>query len=80
MASAWVKPHNEVQHDADGGWKLCFQRVTYHYDDGRNENGYRFIWKDDDGNLRPTRGQARIPNAAVLRRLISKAEATEWFK
>lgn len=80
MASASVEVHKEVQYPADGGWKLCFQCVTYHYDDRDDENGYRFIWRRHDDSLQAARGQARIPSASVLRELVSKAEKAGWLK
>jgi len=63
-----------------GDCELLFQWCEYHYDDGSPaERGYRFIWRGPDGNLRPQRGQARIPDAAVLLRLLSRASADGWF-
>ena len=77
---AEFKIANEVK-IADGDWSLCFQWGYYHYDgpDERPESGYRFIWRDADGALQPARGQARIPSAAHLLELLSRATAAGWF-
>jgi hypothetical protein len=82
MAEAKVKVHQSVEWDEPDRWQLCFQKVTYHYmDKSRNpQNGFRFIWKDPDGRLRPNRGQARIPTAKVLKKLLSRASKAGWFK
>jgi hypothetical protein len=77
----WVEIHREVPNPADrDDWELYFQQVTYHYEDGRpSEAGYRFIWRRDDGTLQAARGQARIPDAATLRRLIDTAQSEGWL-
>ena len=78
---AWVEIHDEVSEPpVGGGWTLWFQRVTYHYDDGSTEEGYRFIWRRPDGSLQAARGQARIPDAATHDRLIRKATSQGWFR
>ncbi len=59
---------------------LCFQRVTYHYDDGNASDGYRFIYRTAAGNLKPQRGQAMIPNAKLLFKLTDAAKAAGWLK
>ena len=75
-----VEVHDEVPTDRKPGeWNLCFQRCTYHYDGGNTEDGYRFIWRRPDGTLQPARGQARIPDAAHLRRLIDEAQTQCWL-
>jgi hypothetical protein len=76
---AHVKSHNEVCEQISNGWTLCFQRCTYHLDDDTTEEGYRFIWRRPNGNLQAARGQARIPNAAILQRLTEAAKAEGWF-
>lgn len=58
--------------------QLCLQWCLYVYDDGTTENGYRFIWRKDNGNMRPDRGQARIPSIEVATELIQKAKAEGW--
>lgn len=78
---ASVKIHDEVKEPRDDSWELCFQRVTYRYDDGSpEEDGYRFIWRRPDGTLQAARGQARIPDAATHDRLVQEAKAKGWFK
>lgn len=70
---------HEVRSGQLGEWNLCFQWGRYDYDDGSSEMGYRFIWKDEDDRLRPQRGQARIPSASDLFRLIQMAAEAGWF-
>lgn len=60
-------------------WTLCFQKVSYNYDKGKPENGYRFIWKTNKGNLQPARGQARIPDSETLITLLENAKSEGWF-
>lgn len=74
-----VEIHNEVIGDSTDGWHLCFQGCTYRVDDGHSEDEYRFIWRDGDGGLRPQRGQARIPTAGHMFRLLGKASDAGWF-
>lgn len=79
MSNANIKVIHEVYID-DGGWQLCFQWGEYHYDDNTPlEKGYRFIWRDDKGNLHAQRGQARIPSANKLLTLLGKASDEGWF-
>jgi hypothetical protein len=61
-----------------GEWKLCFQWCLYVYDDGKSHNGYRFIWRDPDGNLKPQRGQARISSLKQAIELFNKAIKEGW--
>jgi hypothetical protein len=77
---AHTKVHNETRDRRAGEWQLCFQQCTYYQDDGRIFKGYRFIWRDPEERMKPQRGQARIPNAKILRRLIAKAEDEGWLK
>ena len=61
-------------------WNLCFQWCRYRYVDGSpDEMGYRFIWRDPDGNLRPQRGQAVIHSAGQMFHLINLAIEDGWF-
>ena len=70
----------EVKERSTDGWNLCFQWCCYHYDNGNpDEMGYRFIWRDPDARLHPQRGQALIPSARHLFRLINKAIQQGWF-
>lgn len=77
-----VEIHNEVTVEVPdvSGWKLCFQRVTYHYDDESVEDGYRFICRRPDGSLQAARGQARIPDAVTHDQLVRAAKSEGWFK
>ena len=75
---ARVQKINEVIKDWEDGWGLCLQWVRYIYDDGKMERGYRFIWRDDQGKLRPQRGQACIPSLDIAKELIDKARREGW--
>ena len=70
---------HEVSNGAENTWRLCFQYGIYHYENGSNEKGYRFIWRKPDNTLQPARGQARIPNAEELMKLITLATKEKWF-
>ena len=59
--------------------KLCFQWCRYQYDDGTNELGYRFIWRDDKNRLKPQRGQARIPSFIEMQNLLDEAKNDGWL-
>lgn len=78
-----VSIHHEVRLNSNNepaDWNLCFQWVTYDYDDGEpSQDGYRFIWRRPNGHLQAARGQARIPSGAALLKLISKAKEEGWF-
>ncbi len=76
---AFVTRHEEVFIGEPADWQLCFQYVTYNYDDGNREQGYRFIYRKPDGRMQGARGQARIPDAASLQRLIAKATKAGWY-
>ncbi len=76
--SAKIKYDQEVKEPVVSGWTLCFQRITLLHDDGREEKGYRFIYRRPDNSLQG-RGAARIPDAATLQRLTDKAKAEGWF-
>lgn len=84
MTTARVQIHDEVQDGLVNTWRLCFQRVTYHYkhEDGSidEEDGYRFIWRRPDNKLQGARGQARIQDADTLNRLLTSAKSNGWLK
>ena len=75
---ARVQVINQVEKEWEGSWKLCLQWGRYFFDDGNMEYGYRFIWRDPDGNLHPTRGQASIPSLSVAEELINEARKLGW--
>ena len=60
------------------GWRLCFQYGTYYYDKVHSEKGFRFIWRYN-GNLKPQRGQARIPSLKDLFELLLLASEKGWL-
>lgn len=60
------------------GWELCFQYGRYIYQDGSQEEGYRFIWRRPDGSLQAARGQARIPTVNDAMELINNAIREGW--
>jgi hypothetical protein len=74
----WVQVMRSVTAMPPNQWRLCFQRCLYHYDSGDIETGFRFIWMDPQGRLRPQRGQARIPTMADMFKLAKMAEAEGW--
>lgn len=61
-----------------GGWCLCLQWVRYMGDDGKTQDGYRFIWRRPDGSLQAARGQARIPSLAEAESLFQIARDDGW--
>lgn len=78
---AYVKIHKEVPHgEYIGNWTLCFQKVTYHYDDGSAQDGFRFIWRRPDGSLQAARGQARIDSYDQMMLLIEMAKSEGFFE
>lgn len=77
---AFIKIHKEVPHGEHiGSWTLCFQKVTYHYDDGGTQDGFRFIWRRPDGSLQAARGQARIESYGQMMELIEQAKEEGFF-
>lgn len=75
---ARVKVLNEARKGSDDGWQLCYQWCRYEYGDGSEEEGFRFIWKREDGTLQAARGQARIPSTADALELIQCAMRSGW--
>ena len=72
--------HRQVPENTNSGeWTLCFQKVTYHYDDGSTQDGYRFIWRRPDGSLQAARGQARIETYEQMMGLIEQAKQAGFF-
>ena len=78
---ALVNIHRQVPENAKSGeWTLCFQKVSYHYDDGSTQDGFRFIWRRPDGSLQAARGQARIESYEQMIALINQAKKEEFFE
>lgn len=59
------------------GWRLHLQYYDYTQEGGESHFGYRFI-NSCDGNLRPQRGQARIPSRRHSVRLWAQADREGW--
>ena len=77
---AHVKIHKQVPENINSGeWTLCFQKVTYHYEDGSTQDGFRFIWRRPDGSLQAARGQARIDTYEQMMELIEQAKQSGFF-
>ena len=73
--------HRQVPENTNSGeWTLCFQKVTYHYDDGSAQDGFRFIWRRPDGSLQAARGQARIESYEQMMALINQAKNEGFFE
>jgi hypothetical protein len=80
MAIRFIIRHEASVTRADwGGWRLCLQWGLLTDVDGRaSEEGYRNIWRDQNGRLFTGRAQARIPSKAISDELWSIAEAEGW--
>ena len=78
---ARVEVHKEVPKQLNEGvWNLCFQKVTYYYNNGDKQDGYRFIWRRPDGKLQAARGQARIESYEQMHELIDLAKKEGFFE
>lgn len=78
---ARVEVHKEVPKKLNEGvWNLCFQKVTYYYNNGDKQDGYRFIWRRPDGKLQAARGQARIESYEQMHELIDLAKKEGFFE
>lgn len=79
MAKARVQVLEEVKKTiGSADWNLCFQWCRYIYEDGKLEEGYRFIWRRPDGSLQAARGQARIPSIDIALELMNIAKNEGW--
>ena len=78
LATARVKVEEKVHKKLAKHSVLWLQWCTYEYDDRNSEQGYRFIYSDENGKLRPQRGQARIPSLKIAQELIDKAKRKGW--
>lgn len=80
MARANVEIIHEERDTVPNEWNLCFQWVRYVYDSGDPPQlGYRFIWRRPNDSLQAAMGQARIPSASDIFRLIHMATEADWF-
>ena len=73
----------EVIHEVvmeDGDWELCFQWGCWHFDDEEPRHGFRFIWKDQDGRMKPYRGQTRIAQVEDILELLHRAGRAGWLR
>ena len=75
---AWIEIKDSVEKEK-GSWKICLQDCIYNYDDETSEEGYRFIYKDESGKLRASRGQARIDSIADIQELMALAIKKGWI-
>lgn len=76
--AARVQVLNEVKKTYGSKWALCLQWCRYIYSNGELEEGYRFIWRRDDGTLQGARGQARIPLLVYAQELMDEARRNGW--
>lgn len=76
---AKVKVIHQTPRDHEfGRWQLCLQWCEYQYGEDDSQCGYRFIWRQPNGNLQAARGQARIPSLGEANRLIAVAMSEGW--
>ena len=80
FSMARVKIIKEVRLGTPDDWQLCFQWCQYLYDDNSKKNGYRFIWRREDGSLQTARGQARIPSVDDIEKLMRLAGKEGWLR
>ena len=80
--STRVEVLNEVttpDSSPEGTWNLALQRCRYVNDEGGSTAyGFRFIWRDQHGDLRSAAGQARLHSLNLVRELLRKAEVAGW--
>jgi hypothetical protein len=77
--SCYIKVLHEAKIKQNTGYTLCFQWGECRYPPTKEvEHGYRFIYRDPAGNLRPQRGQARLPSLKLIRKLLETAEEEGW--
>lgn len=60
-----------------GNKYICFQWCRYVHETEINY-GYRFMWKDEDGNLLAHRGGAAIPSTKIISDLVGLAKKQGW--
>jgi len=78
MSQCRVTAVKSIEKKRSSGYTLCFQWCVYNYSDGNKETGYRFIWKDPEGRLKTSRGQARIPSIDIIIEMIQEAKDKKW--
>ncbi|TPM41430.1 hypothetical protein [Mesorhizobium sp. B2-3-4] len=64
---------DEVSMQYKHGGRLCLQAARYHHPDGTTEDGFRFCWREANGNLKVLRGQTRLPNLRAAYVLMAMA-------
>ena len=68
-----------VNRSPRGTWKLALQWCPYVNDEAASTcYGFRFIWQDQEGNLRSAAGKARLHSINPVRDVLRKAEAAGW--
>ncbi len=72
-----VRPLKETTIDPAGEAQLWLQWCRFESDE-EIQFGYRYIWKQSTGELLASRGQTRIPNLEVVRRLLETAQLQGW--
>lgn len=73
-----VKVIHEVSKVYSSGVRLCYQFCKYIHDNGQVEDGYRWMYRNQQGKLLAHRGQARLLNMQVQLELIGKSIAEGW--
>jgi hypothetical protein len=69
-----VEIHEEWAKRLPDNDMLCLQRVTYHYPNGGNDAGYRFIRRGPDWKMKAQRGQANCVTIGNIKSLLASAE------
>lgn len=74
-----IKHEASVTRPGWGGRRLCLHWGVLTDINGRAaEEGYRNMWRNENGRLLAGRAQARIPSKAISDELWSIAEAEGW--
>jgi hypothetical protein len=77
---------DEVTQGPTNDWHLCFQKAVWVFGEedasvhspGDVEQGYRFIYRRDDGSLQAARGQALISDLDQAEALIKLGRKKGW--
>lgn len=68
-----------VDPSPQGTWELALQWCRYVNDEaGSTCYGFRFIWRDREGNLRSAARQGRLHSLNLVRDVLRKAKAAGW--